>query len=219
MSAETQYRIIAADGLEYGPINLAQLQAWVTEGRITREMKVLREDQAQWIPAGEYSELVWPGPPAVPVAPPTFGARPAAAQIAPNQAAAFLLARAKSSATWFYMIAALSAVNSVLAYNSDHQTTFIFGLGITIFFDAVGTMGHSIALSINVFVMAVFALFGYLGHKGTSWAFAVGMAVYLLDAGICAFFGLWLMAAVHAYVLYRLFKGFQACREAQALGA
>jgi len=218
MSAELQYRIIAADSQAYGPINLAQLQAWVTEGRITREMKVLREDQGQWLAASQYPELNWPGPPAMAAASEVSGAVPAARPTM-DQAAAILLARAKSSATWFYIIAALSVINSLIARSPEGGKTFIFGLGMTMFFDAAGSMGHSMAISLNVIVVAVFALFGFLGHKGYSWAFLAGMLIYLLDAGLCALFGLWLMAAVHAYVLYRLFRGFQASRQAQSLGA
>jgi hypothetical protein len=37
------YKIIGADGKEYGPITADQLRAWIVEGRANAQTKVLME--------------------------------------------------------------------------------------------------------------------------------------------------------------------------------
>ena len=44
------YKIIGADGKEYGPIDLAQLRQWVAQGRINGETKVRAETETDWQP-------------------------------------------------------------------------------------------------------------------------------------------------------------------------
>src|SRR2546425_808834 len=45
------------------------------------------------------------------------------------------------------------------------------------------------------------------------FAYAVGMALYLLDGVIFAVASDWLAAAFHAFVLFRLFSGFRAAQQ------
>ena len=42
------YKIIGADGKEYGPVSLEQLRQWVTQGRINGTTKVKAETDADW---------------------------------------------------------------------------------------------------------------------------------------------------------------------------
>jgi hypothetical protein len=51
------YRIIGADGKEYGPINAEGLRQWVLEGRANAQTKVLAEGQTEWKTLGEIPEL------------------------------------------------------------------------------------------------------------------------------------------------------------------
>src|SRR6266487_1686291 len=51
------YRIIGADGREYGPIDLAQLRQWVTDGRINALSKVRPEGATEWKTAREIPEI------------------------------------------------------------------------------------------------------------------------------------------------------------------
>ena len=44
------YKIIGADGREYGPITADQLRAWIAEGRADAQTKALAEGAAQWKP-------------------------------------------------------------------------------------------------------------------------------------------------------------------------
>jgi hypothetical protein len=51
------YKIIGADGKEYGPITSEVLRQWVTEGRANGQTKVLPEGAAEWKNLAEISEL------------------------------------------------------------------------------------------------------------------------------------------------------------------
>src|SRR5882724_1975403 len=69
------YRIIGADGREYGPITADQLRQWVAEGRANAQTKVLAEGTTEWKTVGELPEFASPGAttaagPTGPTAPP-----------------------------------------------------------------------------------------------------------------------------------------------------
>ena len=51
------YRIIGADGREYGPATADQVRAWITEGRVNAQTRALAEGTAQWKPLAEYPEF------------------------------------------------------------------------------------------------------------------------------------------------------------------
>jgi hypothetical protein len=54
------YKIIGADGREYGPVSLAQLRQWFTEGRVNARTPVLTEGDAHWKTLGEIPEFALP---------------------------------------------------------------------------------------------------------------------------------------------------------------
>jgi hypothetical protein len=51
------YRIIGADGKEYGPVDAEQIKSWLTEGRVNLRSNVLAEGATQWRPLSEFPEL------------------------------------------------------------------------------------------------------------------------------------------------------------------
>jgi hypothetical protein len=51
------YRIIGADGREYGPATADQVRDWITEGRVNAQTRVLAEGAAQWKPLTEHLEF------------------------------------------------------------------------------------------------------------------------------------------------------------------
>ena len=51
------YKIIGADGREYGPITADQVREWITEGRASGQTWALAEGAAQWKPLTEYLEF------------------------------------------------------------------------------------------------------------------------------------------------------------------
>ena len=70
------YKIIGADGNEYGPITAEQVRQWVAEGRLNGLSKIQVEGAGEWkelrdMP--EFSALLPPPPPPI-----SLGARPAA---------------------------------------------------------------------------------------------------------------------------------------------
>jgi hypothetical protein len=68
------YKVIGADGKEYGPITADQLRGWIAENRANAQTRVLPEGSAEWKPLSEIPEF----------APALFGAPAAAAASAPG---------------------------------------------------------------------------------------------------------------------------------------
>jgi hypothetical protein len=127
--------------------------------------------------------------------------------------------RAKSGARWFYWIAALSLITSIISLMGGGWG-FIASLGVTQIIDAVALqllapkMGEGVkivAFFFDLLAAALFVLIGYFAGKFHSWVFVAGMALYLLDALIFILAGKWLGLAFHAYVLYSIFGGYKAC--------
>jgi hypothetical protein len=197
------YTIIASDGQKYGPIALEQLQAWVREGRVTAATQVWRSDTSAWVPASQYPELGLSGAPPIAAA---------TGQMAGSNV--LLERRVKISASWFFWIAGLSVVNSIISL-SGGNVRFIFGLGITRLIDAfasgLASSGMAVAIGLDVVAAGIFASFGVFGGKRQTWSFAAGLVFYALDALIYVLDGSWLSVAFHAYVIYRIFTGLQAC--------
>lgn len=127
---------------------------------------------------------------------------------------------AKRGANWFYWIAALSVINSLIVMNGSH-THFVVGLGVTELFDVAGRSlhgpGQNVALVLSIGIAGVFALFGYFANKMQQWGFLAGMILYVLDALLLFSFSDYLSVGFHALVLYFLFKGFSAARNYAAL--
>ena len=88
--------------------------------------------------------------------------------------------RAKASAKWFYWIAGLSVINSLVVI-SGGSFHFVVGLGITSVVDTMakrlGSAGSVLDLLINGFIAGVFLLFGHFASKAQKWAFLSGMAL------------------------------------------
>ena len=212
---ELTYRVRGTDGKEYGPATLAEINTWLREGRIDGQNETTRSDIDYWVPAANFSELEVPRATSPAAAPAAHAARPIAATpvIRSNPATEAYL---KSGASWFYWIAGLSLINSVVAL-SGSQWGFILGLGITQIFDAIGQNiqggGKAIILVLDLIVVGVFVFFGVFAHKRHTWAFVLGMILYALDGLIFLIGQGWLSLGFHAFVLFCLFRGFKACRE------
>ncbi len=57
------YKIIGADGKEYGPISAEVLRQWIAEGRANAQSKVLPEGATEWKTLGELPEFAAPSAP------------------------------------------------------------------------------------------------------------------------------------------------------------
>jgi prepilin-type processing-associated H-X9-DG protein len=51
------YKVIGADGMEYGPITSDQLQPWIADGRVNAQTRVRPADDPEWRTAGDFLEL------------------------------------------------------------------------------------------------------------------------------------------------------------------
>jgi GYF domain 2 len=226
---ETTYTILGADGLQYGPINLSQLKIWISEGRITPTTQVLRSDINAWHPAAQYTELGLVATATVPSVMPTAGApagtpfKSAVPSVPINPA---LEKQAKSGAGWFFLIAGLSMVNTVISLCGS-SIQFVVGLGVSQVIDAVAkgtgnSIGTGIGLFFNLLVFGLFILFGIFARKMHAWAFIVGMVLYGLDFLLVLLFAVrfgagWLPMAFHAYALFGIFRGLKAANEIKNL--
>ncbi len=204
---ETTYTMIGSDGQQYGPVALAQIKTWIGEGRIGPETKVLRSDTQSWLAAAQYVELGLSQPP------PPLQASPAAS------ANALLARRARMGASWFYAIAALSIINSVMAL-SHSGVVFIAGLAVgpmaSYLAERLGFPGTTVGIAVSVLAAGLFAMFGFFAGKRQGWSFVLGMVLYALDALLFVYSDFWLGVAFHAFVLFRLFRGWQASQQLAA---
>jgi len=115
------------------------------------------------------------------------------------------------AANWFYIIAALSIVNSVLAATNS-SFVFIIGLGVT----QVGAgmarqMGNSaIAIAVDAGAVLLLVAFGYFGARRHAWAFVIGMLLYAVDGALFVMVRDWFAIAFHVLALYFMYQGLVA---------
>ena len=213
---EETYTLRAADGQEYGPATLDQIINWVREARVNENSELRRSDMQHWARAADFVELkpAFQNGPTAP-APSTAPAMRAFQSTTATAGDAATVAQLKSGASWFYWIAALSLINSIAAA-SGSDWRFIVGLGITQVFDGIGAgfegSGKIVALVLDLLAAGVLVLFGVFGYKRHLWAFIVGMVLFALDTLVFLLVQDWIGVGFHVFVLFCLFRGFQACR-------
>jgi hypothetical protein len=120
---------------------------------------------------------------------------------------------AQSGARWFWWIAGLSLVNTVMI-NSGTDMSFVVGLGITLIADAFFANAKPIAFAIDAVALGFFFLMGYFGMRGHAWAFILGLIVYVLDALIYVWAQDWMSAGFHALAIFFIVKGVMSLRQA-----
>ncbi len=132
----------------------------------------------------------------------------------------------RSAAQWFYWVAALSIVNSIIVM-AGGEWGFIFGLAATTFFDALAVVildefqanavvVWGFALTANLLITGGVALLGWLALRRHQWAYVLGLAFYLGDALLMLLVGDLLALAFHGWVLLGLFTGWSALRKLRA---
>lgn len=122
--------------------------------------------------------------------------------------------RRGGAARWFYWVAGLSLVNTLVALTGQHWR-FIVGLGITQVADALAARsGHGMAIVtlLDLAFVGGFALLGRFAQRGWRWAFAVGATFYALDGLIFLVARDWVGVAFHAFVVVMTIRGLDAAR-------
>lgn len=135
---------------------------------------------------------------------------------------------ARHGANWFYWVAGLSVVNSLIRLLQG-DVHFVIGLAATQIVDIIAAgiaqnkpeaahVVRGVAFGIGLIVALIVMLFGWLSRKGFLSVYALGMLLYLLDGLIFVFLMKdWISAGFHAYALYGMWGGFNARRQLKAL--
>ena len=132
----------------------------------------------------------------------------------------------KRGVNWFYWIAGLSLVNSVL-WLTGMEWSFIVGLGATQVVDAIVLglseemqIGNAIkyaAFAVDLLIAGVYVLIGFLGLKRIKAIIITGMVFYALDGLIFLLVGDFLSLAFHGYALFCIFGGLKALKQLNQL--
>jgi len=117
-----------------------------------------------------------------------------------------------SSARWFWWIAGLSLVNTVM-FHAGSDTNFVIGLGLTTLTNVMFAQQVGLAVAIAVVTIGFYFFIGLQAQRERLWAFYVGGAVYVLDALIYVRFEDWMPVAFHALACFYIAKGAMRLRE------
>ncbi len=139
-----------------------------------------------------------------------------------------LRAQLKSGANWFYWIAGLSLLNSLI-FLFGGNINFVVGLGITQLVDGImyylgldlglenPMILRYIGLGFDFLVAGLFAVCGFFAHKKNRWLFVLGIMLYILDALLLLWIGDIMSMLFHGLALFGLIKGFRVIKQINEL--
>ena len=123
--------------------------------------------------------------------------------------------RLNSGAGWFFWIAGLSLINSIIVLlGSDWY--FVIGLAYTQIIDEI--IGSGISFFFDLIVAGIFVFFGIFAKKRNIWSFVVGMILYGLDGLVFLLVGEYLSFGFHIFALYFIYGGLNASRQLDKMG-
>jgi len=106
----------------------------------------------------------------------------------------------------FYVVAGLTLLDAALSFVAYDPGTMI-GLGLTRW-----VAGAAPAAGMALPFVVGFLLIGLLSQRGRLWPFAIGAAVYALDALIVVAAHDWVAVAIHTVVLVMMVRGLDVGR-------
>jgi hypothetical protein len=123
--------------------------------------------------------------------------------------------RMKGGASWFFWIAGLSVINSIMLLTNTNMK-FVVGLGITDIATYLSKdqalTGKILALAVTAAIAGLFVFFGVKARGRKKWAFIFGMVIYGADA-LLLILGLdYLTIAFHVFALFFLVRGYIALK-------
>lgn len=132
--------------------------------------------------------------------------------------------RFRSGANWFYWIAGLTLVTSVISLMGGGWSFFL-SLGITqvidgfavYFANSFGEATKVVAVVLDIFITALFIGIGYLSNKRQLWAFLAGIILFGLDSLLSLVIFNVLGLIVHCVVMFLMIRGYIAGRDMLAL--
>jgi hypothetical protein len=132
----------------------------------------------------------------------------------------------KNGAAWFYWIAVLSLINTVIAL-SQGGIMFALGLDLMMITDTIaanialqpgGNLAVlGVALVFDAVVLGLLVLCGRLAQRRVLSVFAFGMGLYFLDGLLSLMLGSIVSIMIHAYALWSMWRGFWAFRQLNRL--
>lgn len=138
-----------------------------------------------------------------------------------------LLRRAKGGINWFYWVAGLVIINTIIFIAGSTPNYFI-GLGANQLVDGyavtvstgteVAPLMRWVAGAIDLLLAGVFIVFGYRGQRSYRVWIVAGIALYTLDGLISLIVSDWLGVAFHAFVIYSLVRGLRAMDQLNQMG-
>ena len=160
------------------------------------------------------------------LAPPTTPPADAAEQ-QEFQQRTLLLRRAKGGINWFYWVAGLVIINTII-FVAGNTPNYFLGLGANLLVDSyavtvangteVAPLMRWVAGAIDLLLAGVFIIFGYRGQRSYRGWIVAGIALYTLDGLISLIFSVWLGVAFHAFVIYSLVRGLRAMDQLSQMG-
>jgi hypothetical protein len=129
----------------------------------------------------------------------------------------------RRGANWFYWVAGLSVLNSLLIHLGAN-IYFVVGLGVSLVADSLashlaqqnpdqGVLFRGVAIGFTILVSGIVVLFGWLANRRYLSVFALAMVLYVLDGLIFLLFQDFLSVAFHAYALFCMASGWNAYRK------
>jgi hypothetical protein len=128
--------------------------------------------------------------------------------------------RLKVGAGWFFWIAALTFINSIISLNSKQTFSFIVSLGTAQLINTLASYGFGailFVLVVNTFLAGLFLVLGVKAKKAQRWAFTLGMILYGLDSLIFLLGKDYVGLLFHVFILLGLLGGLQALHQLQHL--
>lgn len=139
-----------------------------------------------------------------------------------------LNARMRSGISWFFWVAGLAVINTVMFYFTG-ALNFIVGLGASALVDGFSqtlanelpdpnsTLTRLAGVAISIGIALIFVTFGWLGFKGYRRAVVVGMVLYAMDGLIFVWARVWYGLVFHIFVLWGMWTGLRAINNLKAL--
>lgn len=154
------YKIIGADGKEYGPISAEQIRQWMAEGRANQQTKVLAEGATEWKTVGEMPEFAAAPARAIPTISTPMASSPGAAEMVNGPAVGLIvtavLGLVAQVLSLIFNLAGASFLASARMPKEAFSNMFSGALGV-----AAGVLGIAVGLVILVGAMKMKKLENY----------------------------------------------------------
>jgi hypothetical protein len=184
------YKIIGADGKEYGPVTAEQLKQWVAEGRVNTQTKVLAEGTTEWRTAAEIPEVAATLPVAAAITPitPVAPIMPTALVSAADQVNGPAVGLIVTAIVGFLVQAGALLMNVLGISFGAMQRRGTPDAWVNMFSGSIGIVGGILGIAVSVLI-----LFGALKMKkleNHGWAIAASILALAPCISPCCFIGL-----------------------------